>query len=106
MSQMNIPSILKDTVRDARVENMKTLGGFLPTFHPYGWPFDKFLIDLRRGDGEIIIERYAYHVEVTCAPKNGVPRLFKMVVNALRDAGMSVDALVYTRATDLIEVNI
>lgn len=103
--KQSIPYLLKGRVEDYRIDEMATLKGGRPEFHNYGHTFRKHIISL--GDeGGIVVEDFGYHTEVTCTPKSGVPRLFKAVVHALRDAGVNVNAFVYTKATDLVKVEI
>jgi hypothetical protein len=82
---------------------MQSLGGDWSEFHRKEWVSYRHLISLGE-EGEILIEKSNYHTKVICTPKNGMPRLFKLVIHALREAGLSVDSYVYTKATDIVEV--
>lgn len=105
-NMQSIATLLKGRVQDYRIDEMQTLKGGRPEFHPTrGFVFRKHLISL--GDeGEIWIEDFGYHTEITCVPTAGIPKLFKLIYHALRDAGVNINAFVYTRATDLIKVEI
>lgn len=104
-NMQSIPSLLEGRVRDYRIDSMESLGSGRPEFHQYGWVSYKHKIDLEN-EGEILIEKHQYHVEITCVPTQGMPKLFKLIVEALRDAGLSVGAYVYTKQTGHIKVTI
>lgn len=105
-NMQSISYLLKGRVEDYRIDEMQTLKGGRPSFHPeHGFTFRKHLISL--GDeGKIVIEDFGHHTEITCVPTAGIPKLFKLIYHALRDAGVNINAFVYTRATDLVEVKI
>lgn len=103
-NRQSIATLLQG-VKDHRIENMVTLKGGRPEFHIYGFVFHKYEISLGN-EGEILVEKHNHHTEVTCVPTQGMPKLFKLVVTALRDAGLSVSAYVYTKTTDLVRVEV
>ena len=92
-------------VKDHRIDAMATLSGGRPEFHHYGHVNKKHVISLGN-EGEIVVEKYNYHTEVTCVPTQGMPTLFGKVVKALRDAGIDVSSFVYTKETDLVRVEV
>jgi hypothetical protein len=105
-NMQSIPYLLKGRVEDYRIDEMVTLKGGRPEFHPTrGFTFRKHIISL--GDeGVIVIEDFGYHTEITCVPTAGMPKLFKIVYHVLKCAGVNIIPYVYTKATDLIKVEI
>ena len=106
-SRQSIPHLLQvQGVKDHRIDAMITLKGGRPEFHPTrGFVFHKHLISLGE-EGEIVVEKYNYHTEITCVPTAGIPKLFRLIVENLRDAGLDVSSFVYTKETDLVRVEV
>jgi hypothetical protein len=100
---MSVPDIL--TNMDHRIDNMTCTNGAWSDHHPRRWVSYQYVISL--GDeGELVIEKYNYHMEITCYPKRGIPRLFKLIIDRLRESNLDVSTYLYTKESDLVRIEI